>query len=81
MFLANTQTYTGKQRKTALLSLFVLLFSFCSPVFANVTEFSVYSDTLKSKGIIERDLVSNRAIIYREALHIAIGIGGYPEGC
>ncbi len=75
MFLVNTKTYTSFQRKIASVALFSLLFSITSPAIAAFGEFLPYSDTLRNAGIISRDLISSRAIMYREALHVAIGLG------
>jgi hypothetical protein len=81
MVLKNTNTYTAKQRKIALITLAVFIFSLAAPVMAQIGEFVSYSDILRGRGIIDRELSSNQAITYREALHIGIGVGGYPIGC
>ena len=74
MFSENTKTYTPFQKKIASIALFTFLFSITSPVLAAFSEFLPYSDSLRNAGLISRDLISSRAIMYREALHVAIGI-------
>ncbi len=75
MFLSNTNTYTGKQRKLALSTIFTFLFSVFTPTIFALGEFVPYSTTLQNAGLISRELVGNAPIISREALQIAIGLG------